>query len=278
MPSFPSISSGSTGNSANPYNFPLIGIGAMFGLFLCIIVYYIVINKHPNQMGSGTNSGRWYNNNNRNNNRNRNNSNTTWGANGKLINNSNNKNSLEQNNSSGSSGNMNMDSVTVPTGANYSAVSKPTVPQTPQVFNIKENQYTFEEAHAVCGALGTEVATIEQLVEAHKNGADWCNVGWTKDGLAAYPTQLSTWQMMQDNVPAKRNSCGVAGINMVRNDPNLLYGVNCYGVKPVPKGNEKVQSALVSDKQAAINAQIAKYKQTLNDIGIAPFNHSKWSQ
>ena len=31
---------------------------------------------------------------------------------------------------------------------------------------------------------------------------------------------------MQDNEPEKRNICGSPGINLVRNDPNLLYGVN----------------------------------------------------
>lgn len=266
MPNYPIISSSRSGNLSD-YNFPLIGVGAMFGLFLLIIVYYIVISKNSNQL---------INNRDRLNNRDKLNNNTllgstlgstwgtTWGANGKLINNSINK--------------IDMNMVSVPTGAKYSSLSAPTVPQIPQVFNIKENQYTLADAPAVCGALGADVATIEQLIDAHKNGADWCNVGWTKDGLAAYPTQLSTWQILQDDAPAKRNSCGISGINLVRNDPNLLYGVNCYGVKPSPKGNEKVKSPMISDKQEALNAQIAKYKQTLNDIGVASFNNSKWSQ
>ena len=146
-----------------------------------------------------------------------------------------------------------------------------------QVFNVKENIYTLDDASAVCGALGAETATIQQLIEAHKNGADWCNVGWTKDGLAAYPIQYSTWKTLQDNEPTKRNICGRPGINLSRNDPNLLYGVNCYGVKPEPKGNEIVKDIIISDKQRKLEQQIADFQKNMKAIGVAPFNTDKWS-
>jgi hypothetical protein len=145
-----------------------------------------------------------------------------------------------------------------------------------QVFNIKENIYTLQDAPAVCGTLGADLASVNQLIDAHKNGADWCNVGWTKDGLAAFPIQYSTWQTLQGNDPANRNICGQPGINLVRNDPNLLYGVNCYGVKPEPKNNEKVKNVLQSDSQIALNAKIAQFKQNINAIGVAPFNANTW--
>ena len=146
-----------------------------------------------------------------------------------------------------------------------------------QVFNIKENIYTLDDANGVCGALGAETASIEQLIDAHKQGADWCNVGWTKDGLAAFPIQYSTWKTLQDNEPNKRNMCGTPGINLVRNDKDLLYGVNCYGIKPEPKQGEKVKQVIQSDAQIALQLKIAQFQKNMNKIGIAPFNQNAWS-
>ena len=146
-----------------------------------------------------------------------------------------------------------------------------------QVFNVRENIYTLDDAPAVCGALGADLASVKQLISAHKNGADWCNVGWTKDGLAAYPIQYSTWKTLQDNNPNKRNMCGKPGINLSRNDPNLLYGVNCYGVKPDPKGNEIVKDVIMSDKQRELQKKIAEFQKNINSIGISPFQPNKWS-
>ena len=146
-----------------------------------------------------------------------------------------------------------------------------------QVFNVRENIYTLDDAPAVCGALGADLASVKQLISAHKNGADWCNVGWTKDGLAAYPIQHSTWKTLQDNNPNKRNICGKPGINLSRNDPNLLYGVNCYGVKPDPKGNEIVKDVIMSDKQRELQKKISEFQKNVNSIGISPFNTDKWS-
>ena len=146
-----------------------------------------------------------------------------------------------------------------------------------QVFNVRENIYTLDDAPAVCGALGADLASVKQLISAHKNGADWCNVGWTKDGLAAYPIQHSTWKTLQDNNPNKRNICGKPGINLSRNDPNLLYGVNCYGVKPEPKGNEIVKNVIMSDKQRELQKKISEFQKNVNSIGISPFNTDKWS-
>jgi hypothetical protein len=241
-------------------NFILIGISAVFGLLIIIIVYYIVVSK-------SSTPGRLY----------------VGQSNIQLPN----VNS-PLNASSGASSSTSSDTSNVPvpvnTGGYYAPASTnatPSVtlsnPNLKQVFNIKENVYTMDDAAGVCGAMGAEVATIEQLIDAHKNGADWCNVGWTKDGLAAFPIQYSTWKTLQDNDPKNRNICGQPGINLVRNDPNLLYGVNCYGVKPEPKNGEKVKQAIQSDAQLALQAKIAQFQKNMNAIGVAPFNQNKWS-
>ena len=154
-----------------------IALLAASGLLLLIIVYYIVISKTPSKRGELYNV----------------------------------KQSQHSTDMAAVMSSTVNDLKPVPTGAPYSLVPNPsitpnvTVPKTPEVFNIKENIYTIDDAPAVCGALGAQVATIEQLIQAHKNGADWCNVGWTKDGIAAYPIQQSTFDIMQQNDPEKRN-------------------------------------------------------------------------
>jgi hypothetical protein len=238
-------------------NFVLIGLSAVFGLLVVIIVYYIYISRNNNDTVSVNYYG---------------------AQNSTAI-----KQSSTQ---SPPSPNVASQPVPINTGGYYSpAPTETSVPEATlsnpnikQVFNIKENIYTLEDAPAVCGALGANLANINQLIDAHKEGADWCNAGWTSDGLAAYPIQYSTWRTLQDNNPENRNICGSPGINLVRNDPNLLYGVNCYGVKPEPKGQEKVKEIIISDKQAAINAKIVQFQKNLNNIGVQPFNQTSWSE
>ena len=238
-------------------NFVLIGVSAVFGLLLIIIVYYIVINKKSN------------------------NNNSLYSQNKNLP------NITNAAGASGSSAPKGNDNTGLYASAFPTTVNLPTVYNKPaaslsnskinQVFNVKQNIYTLDDAPGVCGALGANLASINQLIDAHKNGADWCNVGWTSDGLAAYRIEYSTWKTLQDNDPDKRNICGTPGINLARNDPNLLYGVNCYGVKPEPKGSEKVKNVIISDKQAALNAKIAQFQRNMSSIGVAPFNNNNWS-
>jgi len=146
-----------------------------------------------------------------------------------------------------------------------------------QVFNIKKNIFALNDAEAACGIFGADVATVDQLIEAHKKGADWCNVGWTKDGVAAFPIQMDTWKKMQGNKGARRNECGSYGINVARSDPHLLYGVNCYGVKPSPRGNEKVKHSYMSDSEREKLLKMDEFKKNINDIPIMPFSEDKWS-
>lgn len=250
-------------------NFILIGVSAVFGLLVIIIVYYIVVSK-------SSRPGRLYSNSligmpRPNESQNVGNSNTVGGI-----------APINSNSVSSAPAPINTGGYYAPVPTTNSASGTPSAtlsnPNIKQVFNIKENIYALEDASAVCGALGAEVATLDQLVNAHKQGADWCNVGWIKDGLAAFPIQYSTWQTLQGNEPDNRNICGQPGINLVRNDPNLLYGVNCYGVKPEPKNGEKVKNVLQSDSQIALNAKIAQFQKNLNSIGVSPFNANNWSE
>lgn len=147
-----------------------------------------------------------------------------------------------------------------------------------EVFNIKRNIYALEDAEAACKVFDSEVATIDQLIDAHKQGADWCNVGWTKDGIAAFPVQKDTWMKTQENDPSRMNECGEKhGVNIVRSDPQLLYGVNCYGSKPDPRGIEKVRTKYMSDKEKALLKKYSELKKTEKEMLLSPFNEDKWS-
>jgi hypothetical protein len=147
-----------------------------------------------------------------------------------------------------------------------------------EVFNIKRNIYALEDAEAACKVFDSEVATMDQLIDAHKAGADWCNVGWTKDGIAAFPVQKETWLKTQDNEPGRRNECGMTdGINVARSDSHLLYGVNCYGKKPEPRGIEKIKTKYLSDKEKAMLKKLQEFRQNKKEMYLQPFNEDKWS-
>jgi hypothetical protein len=244
-------------------NFILIGISAVFGLLTIIIIYYIVVSKssRPGRLFSGN----------------------MYQANPNIKQAQLNQ-QTDNSNAPINSNTVSAAPVPINTGGYYAPASSNTKPSATlsnpnikQVFNVKENIYSSDDASGVCGALGADVATLDQLVDAHKKGADWCNVGWTKEGLAAYPVQYSTWQTLQGNDPENRNICGQPGINLVNNSQNSLYGVNCYGVKPEPKNGEKVKQVIESDSQIALKSKIAQFKKNINAIGVVPFNQDAWS-
>ena len=74
-----------------------------------------------------------------------------------------------------------------------------------EVFNIRDNMFTYEEAKAVCKAHNSELATLDQMIDAYKRGANWCSYGWSDGQLALYPTQSDFWNKLQ-NDPYKKNA------------------------------------------------------------------------
>lgn len=151
------------------------------------------------------------------------------------------------------------------------------------VFNVNSNKYTYSDAEPLCKALGAELATYDQVKKAWDQGADWCNYGWIKGQAAVYPTQKSTYDaLQQSSVADERMACGRVGINGGHMDnPDLRYGVNCYGDKPsqtdhdIEITNERMQPPLTSTalKQKMIELE---FKANSNLIGLLPFNSSKW--
>ncbi len=146
-----------------------------------------------------------------------------------------------------------------------------------QVFNVSNNIFTYDDAKAVCKAHGAELATYEQVMDAYKNGAEWCNYGWTDKQMALYPTQKATWEKLQED-PENSNICGEWGVNGgYFENPNTLFGANCYGVKPEPKNRERLGTPPVSEKEQDLLAQVARFKEQKNDLTINPHNQDNWS-
>ena len=152
-----------------------------------------------------------------------------------------------------------------------------------QVFNVSKNSFTYYDAEPLCKALGAELATYDQVKQAYAQGADWCNYGWVKGQMAVYPTQEDTWNNIQQGPEEQRGACGRPGLNGGYFDnPELRYGVNCYGVKP--KQSEHDATAVASGSGAPLTPaglefekKVQHYRGDANNISILPFNNQQWS-
>jgi hypothetical protein len=143
-----------------------------------------------------------------------------------------------------------------------------------EVFNIRDNNYTYEEAKAICAAHNSRLATLEELIRAYKKGANWCSYGWSEGQMALYPTQKDFWEKLQGE-PYRKNECGEVGINGGYFENNTYkFGVNCYGNKPSPKSNEIKQSKYIRS-MTPHDELTAKYKMDVNTIRVSPFNSDK---
>lgn len=157
------------------------------------------------------------------------------------------------------------------------------VPKRKEVFNVSRNIYTFHDAAAVCAAFNSELATYEQVQQAHKEGADWCNYGWVKGQMAVYPTQKSTYEKLQKGAPEFRNACGEIGVNGGYFDnPELRFGVTCYGVKPVKKATDEMLESQValpsSAEEIEFEKRVQKFREQMDNTTILPFRKGQWSE
>jgi hypothetical protein len=147
-----------------------------------------------------------------------------------------------------------------------------------QVFNIARNLYTFGDAEPLCRAFGAELATYDQVKEAHADGADWCNYGWVKGQLAVYPTQKSTYEKLQHGPEKDRMSCGMPGVNGGY-FPNAeqRFGVNCYGPRPAESAlDERV--AHEEKENIAFDREVNHFKSELGSIAVTPWSGKQWSE
>lgn len=145
-----------------------------------------------------------------------------------------------------------------------------------EVFHVADNQFTYDEAAAVCAAYGAQLATLEQIMEAYNYGAEWCGYGWSAGGMALYPTQKATWTELQREVdPGKRTACGRPGVNGGYMDPSNKFGVNCFGFKP--RGDFTPPAPLPTADTTAFNRMVNQFKEMLKSMNVSPWSRGAWS-
>jgi hypothetical protein len=145
-----------------------------------------------------------------------------------------------------------------------------------EVFHINDQQFTYDEASAVCAAYDSELATLEQIMEAFAEGAEWCSYGWSAGGMALYPTQKATWQLLQNEVdPGRRTRCGRPGVNGGYFDPSNKFGVNCFGFKP--KGNFKPPAPVPGADNKKFNEMVKRFKNMMKAFTLDPYSRQEWS-
>jgi hypothetical protein len=152
----------------------------------------------------------------------------------------------------------------------------------PQVFHIPGNKFTFDNADALCQAYGAKLANYNEIEQAYKNGAEWCSYGWSEGQMAYFPTQKKTFDYLQ-GVEGHENDCGRPGINggYIAN-PNVRFGVNCYGYKP--KITEQEQEIMDNEplyprtlRDIQQEKRVDFWRKRVPEILVAPFNRNVWS-
>jgi hypothetical protein len=159
----------------------------------------------------------------------------------------------------------------------------PTIRFKKQVFNIPGNYYNYNNAKALCKAYGAELASYEQLEKAYNDGAEWCNYGWSSNQLALFPTQQKTYNTLQ-KIKGHENDCGRPGINggYIAN-PQVRFGVNCYGNKPKITSEEEELMKTSSPYPETLQDKVFQkkvdfWKDKVDEILVSPFNHNSWGQ
>lgn len=155
-----------------------------------------------------------------------------------------------------------------------------------EVFNISNNLYSYNDAQSVCSALGSRLASYDEIEEAYSNGAEWSTYGWSEGQHAYFPTQKNTWRKLQQ-VKGHEHDLGRPGVNGgYFSNPNVRFGVNCYGVKPPITDAEK---AMMDAKQNRIYPKTAEdvlvdtkvefWKKNKDKLMVVSgFNNDSWSR
>jgi hypothetical protein len=153
----------------------------------------------------------------------------------------------------------------------------------PQVFNIPGNFYSYDDAKTLCQAYGARLATYDEIEDAYNSGGEWCNYGWSHGQMALFPTQKSTFQTLQ-HTPGHEHDCGRPGVNGgYMANPQLKFGVNCFGNKPRINQEEEQMMKRMSpypknDQDILHDEKVEYWRSHMDDILVSPFNRQKWSK
>jgi hypothetical protein len=150
-----------------------------------------------------------------------------------------------------------------------------------EVFHIANQDYTYDQAKCKCESYNGRLATKAELIDSYNNGANWCTYGWTDKQSAYYPVQKCYWDEIQTNnerLPAKEKGfCGIPGINGgYFANPEIKFGVNCYGVKPKGQLN-KIKAPYCPPMNFCKLEANYEASHKLNTDEIVGFNNEQWS-
>lgn len=150
-----------------------------------------------------------------------------------------------------------------------------------EVFHISNQDYTYEQSKCKCESYGGTLATKAQVTDSYNNGANWCNYGWTEGQTAYYPVQKCEYdkiQLANERLPEKEKKyCGVPGINGgYFPNPEIKFGVNCYGVKPDGELNKAKKPYCPPMNFCKLESNFeASHKLDTDDI--SGFNDDQWN-
>jgi hypothetical protein len=170
--------------------------------------------------------------------------------------------------------------------ANADATVNATPLVKPEVFNISNNLYSFNDAQSVCSALGSRLASYDEIEEAYGNGAEWSTYGWSEGQHAYFPTQKDTWRKLQQ-VKGHEHDLGRPGVNGgYFANPNVRFGVNCYGVKPPITEAEKARMEAKKNRiypktaeDALVDTKVEFWKKNKDKLMVVSgFNNDAWSR
>ena len=103
--------------------------------------------------------------------------------------------------------------------------------------------------------------------------------------MALFPTQKESWKNLQGNCKTK-NKCGRPGINGgYFHNPNIKFGVNCFGLKPKAKNSDlesmefkKSQPIPRTNAEKELDDKVNYWKTNVDKIAVNSFNKDKWSR
>ena len=150
-----------------------------------------------------------------------------------------------------------------------------------EVFHIENQNYTYAQAKCKCEAYGGDLATKNQMIDAYNNGASWCSYGWTDGQNAYYPVSQCFWDEMQkknQRLPDhQKKFCGIPSLNGGHfSNPELKFGINCYGIKPKGELN-KAKKPYCPPMNFCKLEENHEASTKLSNDSIAGFNEDQWN-
>ncbi len=167
--------------------------------------------------------------------------------------------------------------------SDYQPTPVPEIRFKKQVFNIPGNYYNYENAKALCTSYGASLANYKQIEDAYNDGGEWCNYGWSDGQNAFFPTQQKTFDNLQ-GIEGHEHDCGRPGVNGGYIDnPQVKFGVNCYGNKPkITEEEEELMKTSSPYPQTvqdiAFQKRVDFWKDKVSEILVSPFNYDMWGQ